>query len=524
MKAKFLIYFLFIFLSGLYSKAQYLDGVLYLKVAEHQNENLDTSEAFISNAFNLLLVDTFYQPFEASSESNLRSIYRVFYSNNLEIVNALNLLNQSTVLDYAERAVDYQINFKVVPNDLDEAQWNLFKVNAPLAWQISTGSPDITIAIVDNGVLLSHEDLLSNIWINPGESSSPNGVDNDFNGYTDDINGYDVSDNNPNPNPPPGSIDTSSWVHGTHVAGIASAVTNNNTGIASLGYSSSIIAVKCAPDESFGKSLPNAYDGVFYAMQAGADIINMSFGSENGSLTSAALINAAYNSGALLIAAAGNDNTNQAFYPAAYPNVIAVGATDQNDMKASFSNYGAFVDVMAPGVGIYSSLLEGGNSYGFLSGTSMAAPHVAALAALVMDARPDFTREQVKNAILNGTDNIELLNPTYLGQLGSGRINAFKTLSNISSVNELLSSQKIKVYPNPFVSDVFVEMDDFIHDKIEVKLFDLKGSLIVNKIKRGKGELIQLAVPENISPGIYLLEVITENKHFRNKIIKSKVF
>ena len=322
--------------------------------------------------------------------------------------------------------------FPYTPNDPDlPNQWSLSKVQAFDAWDITQGSANVTIAIVDDAVRLTHQDLAANIWVNPGEIPI-NNIDDDNNGYIDDVNGWDVADGDNDPNPPAASVSNSVFTHGTHCAGIAAGVTDNGTGIASMAFNARIIAVKCNSDATPGPFLPAAYAGVNYAIAAGADIISMSWGGGASSQVNQNIMALAHANGIVLVAAAGNANVSTPMYPASYPHVINVGATNTADQKAVFSNYGSTIDVMAPGDQIYSTLAGSDQSYGFLSGTSMACPLVSGLAGLMLAYDPGIDPDSLENCLKSTCDNIDAANPTYIGQLGAGRVNAFGALTCLS--------------------------------------------------------------------------------------------
>ena len=280
----------------------------------------------------------------------------------------------------------------------------------------------IPVAVLDNAIAIDHVDLAANVYTNSAESGGLSLLDDDFNGFADDVNGYDVSDNDNNPRPP-GNGD--GFAHGTHVAGIVGAVTNNGSGIASLGYSCTILPVKIASNSN-GSALNGSIDGIFYAMQSGADVINMSWGVQTDAATLRTVIAQAAADGIVLVAAAGNDGNQNLHYPAAYSEVISVGSTNQNDQLSAFSNFGSTIDLVAPGEGIYSTLPQGNNTYGDLSGTSMAAPLVAALASLVKAEFPSFNRIQIQQRMEQGCDDISAQNPGQNGQYGLGESMFFK--------------------------------------------------------------------------------------------------
>lgn len=306
------------------------------------------------------------------------------------------------------------------PNDPQFAsQWNLATIQADLAWNLYLGNIQTRVAIVDDAVLTTHQDLAPNIWTNPNEIAG-DGIDNDLNGYIDDTNGWDAADNDNNPIPPAASASNSVFTHGTHCAGIAAAKTDNGVGIASISCQVKIIPVKCNNDATPGPTLPAAYQGLTYAISVLPNVISLSWGGPVYSATNQALFDLAYTNNITVIAAAGNSNTNSPMYPASYNHVISVAASDQNDVKASFSNYGPNIDVTAPGVDILSTLAGSNSSYGNLSGTSMACPLTAGLAALMLSMNPTLSPDDVEDCLKNTADNIYPLNSGYIGALGLG--------------------------------------------------------------------------------------------------------
>lgn len=359
--------------------------------------------------------------FAAKGDVNLERTYLLEFTDYMQVETIIKKLQAHAGVEYAEKVpLDKHC---LTPNDPSfSSQWGLNIIGAQTAWNyFSTGS-NIVIAIVDDAVERTHSDLSPNLWVNPGEIPN-NGIDDDNNGYVDDINGYDVGSNDNNPNPP-----TTQYDHGTHVAGIASARSNNGIGVASIGFSCKLMCVKATSSPT---SVTNGYDGIVYAANSGAKIINCSWGGPGYSTTGQNVINFAWNKGCIIIAAAGNDNVSSQFYPAAFNNVISVAATSSNDGKASFSNYGNWIDISAPGNNIYSTIV--GNSYGNKSGTSMASPMVAGLAGLMWSLNPSMPRADLINCLLTTANNIDAQNPSYIGQLGAGRINAAQAMQCVSA-------------------------------------------------------------------------------------------
>ena len=304
-------------------------------------------------------------------------------------------------------------------------------IDALEAWGIETGSTDTVIAIIDTGVDYNHPDLAENIWINENEIPI-NGIDDDGNGFVDDVRGWDFVDND--------NVPIDDFGHGTHCAGIVAAVGNNSIGISGVCWNCKIMPIKTL--NFFGQAIfINIALSIRYAADNGANVISMSFGGRRSSKIIKNAIEYAYDKDAVLTAAAGNSNTFSHYYPAAYDSVIAVAGTNNKDrwlnignfFNKAGSNYGPWVDVAAPGGEIYSTMPTylvtmnlGGykKNYDYLSGTSMSAPHVAGLAALILSKNPYLSNEEVKSIICTNVD------PYYsIYYLGTGRINAFKALN-----------------------------------------------------------------------------------------------
>ena len=291
-------------------------------------------------------------------------------------------------------------------------------IDAPEAWNVTTGSSNVTVAVIDTGVDWSHPDLSSQIWINPGENCSGcrnDGIDNDHNGLLDDWHGWDFANNDNNP--------TDDHGHGTHVAGTIGAAGNNGIGVAGVNWNVRIMPVKFLNAQGSGTDA-NAVSAVLYAAQNGADVMNNSWADNVYSQALADAINVADQHNSLFVAAAGNngtDNDSSPTYPASYdiPNVVAVAATDNTDNRAFFSNVGRrSVDLGAPGVDVYSTWPGGG--YQHLSGTSMATPHVTGAAALAKAAFPSASAVGLKALLLATVDpKPALANTTSSG----GRLN-----------------------------------------------------------------------------------------------------
>ncbi|HET54997.1 MAG TPA: T9SS type A sorting domain-containing protein [Ignavibacteria bacterium] len=374
---------------------------------------------------------------EAINYSDINRTYVIEYSSPYDPQALSNKLSNTSGIEWAEPWYVYKISLE--PNDpkyLDGTQWYLNKISASQAWDLSTGSEDIVIAIIDTGVDWDHPDLAANIWMNPGEILD--GTDTDGNGFVDDIRGWDFGgtngtpDNNPMEDAP---------THGTYVAGFASAVTNNGEGIASIGYNCKIMAVKTSRQDLGNGIIAYGREGILYAANNGAKVINCSWGGSPYSQALQDAITYATSLGALVVSSADNDNKIEPAYPSAYDGVLSVGGTDANDLRYSASNYGATVDVTAPatgfttGQGMYSTW-QNDTYWQNSSGTSLASPLAAGLAGLIIQRFPDYTPLQVAEQIRVNTDYIADKNDSFFEYyLGTGRINAYKALSNANSIS-----------------------------------------------------------------------------------------
>jgi serine protease len=315
---------------------------------------------------------------------------------------------------------DYRVQLGATPNDPSAGSlWGLDAISAPAAWNTSTGTGRTIVAVIDSGVAYNHPDLKANLWRNPGEVAG-NGIDDDRDGYVDDVVGYNFVANNGSPWDDNG--------HGTHVAGTIGAVGDNGVGVAGVDWHARIMALKFL-DASGSGYTSDAVRALNFAVAHGARVVNASFAGGGYDPAMATALANARAKGVIVVAAAGNDGTDNdanPVYPANYAgdNLVSVAATDRNDRLASFSNYGrSTVDVAAPGVGIYSTLPNG--KYGSYSGTSMAAPHVAGALALVWDAHPTWTYRQVIAAVLSTADRLSSLT----GKVATGRLDVAKAIA-----------------------------------------------------------------------------------------------
>ena len=345
-------------------------------------------------------------------EQVLYRLYKIKLPEGLSVEQALEIFKSNPdLIEYAEP--NYILKPSFIPNDpyysssgswgqsYDDL-WAIKRLQSADAWDISQGE-GITVAVIDTGVKYDHPDLAANMWVNEDEIPN-NGIDDDNNGYIDDYLGFGGPNNDP--------MDYNG--HGTLCAGIIAAVGNNNIGVIGVAPKARIMAIsKCG------------VDGILYAVDNGARVLSNSFvTSPSESLTNA--YHYANEKGCVAVAAAANTNSDVRYTcPADIDTVIAVGATDFNDYKSSYSNHGPMIDVSAPGDFVLSTDLSGGYGLAY-HGTSFACPFVSGLAALILSNNPQLTPEEVRNRIIGTTD------PVYAPAgypMGSGRVNSYKALT-----------------------------------------------------------------------------------------------
>jgi subtilisin family serine protease len=363
-----------------------------------------------------------------------------------------------------------------MPNDPDLAsQWYVYDYGGPAdiklpdAWDTERGSATVRIGIVDTGVDLGHPDLASKIWVNPGEIPG-NGVDDDGDGYIDDVHGWDFGndDNDPNPH---AVIDSSLGLdvgfHGTFVAGIAAAATDNAEGIAGAGWNCTLVPLKVA-DSTGVINAEYITKAVGYAADHHFEVLNFSLGTPGDSTVAQyfqLLMDQAAAAGVLCVAAAGNDSTSAPSYPAACRGVLSVGATDDSDARAPFSNWGSWVRIAAPGASMWSAICrnyvvddlsqlfyylffgwDGARPYMYGDGTSFSSPLAAGVCALVRSRHPAWSAAQVRDQVIATGDTV-----AYDLPIGP-KLNAARAVTAApAAVRSAPTGARFAASPNPFV-------------------------------------------------------------------------
>ena len=475
----------------------WVDGRIYFKVSNSvsldvPNENgriMPKDLPFLGDLVEEYQITNVDMPFLSASSNSIRHTWRMDFGAIDKIESLIKDMEKIGVVEYAEPAPLFFISQTVndpyynrtlnyTPSGLEflygsafsvNSSWHLDLINAEEAWDETDGSDEITVAVLDNAIYIDHPDLTNMI---------------------DRENSIDLGDGDNDPNPP---VANYIWSHGTHSAGLIGAEKNNGIGVASIGSGVKIMAVKLGTDASDGQSMAAGFEGIIYAADHGADVINMSWGSPQFFQTMQNIVNYAYNKGCILLGAAGNNGNgaesqmnedipvNYTGYPAALEHVIAVGSCNSDDKKSDFSCYGTWLDLLSPGgyayqatgmmpitsfsvlsttynnAGTFGEMLRGqlgginggemefptggagscgvSGQYDIMQGTSMACPVASGLAGLVLSKNPTLTPEELTAVMKSTCVNVDALNPEFVDSMGAGRIDAYAAVHAAGLLN-----------------------------------------------------------------------------------------
>ena len=312
----------------------------------------------------------------------------------------LKVLKERREVEYAEPdVIAHALATTNDPYFTNGSQWYLSKIQAPAAWDLNTGAPSVVVAVLDTGVNASHPDLAGKV-----------------------LAGRDFAADDSDPTDENG--------HGTAVAGLIGAATGNGKGMASVAWKTSILPVRVLGKDGSGSHADIA-DGIIWATDQGADVINMSLGGTGSSSTLQNAINYAWSKGVVIVAAAGNNGDSVPCYPAACTNVVAVSATDSSDARTSWSNYGSYVDIAAPGANILT--LSGASGYAAMDGTSFSSPVTAGVVALMRAANPALSNSNIVNTLLANADDLGPIGKD--NDFGRGRVNARRAVAAVGGAS-----------------------------------------------------------------------------------------
>jgi subtilisin family serine protease len=397
-------------------------------------------------------------------------------------------------------------------------------IDTDLAWDITQGDPNLIVAILDSGAKLDHPEFSGRIWVNTNENED--GSDTDSNNFVDDINGWDFVNNDNDP--------TDDHGHGTNVGGIALASGNNNLGYAGVNWNSKIMICKILDEENSGYYSWWA-DAIYYAVDNGASVINMSVGGDGSSTLLEDAVNYAYDNNVPVVVSTGNQNS-VIQYPAQYANAFAIGSTNPDDTRSvpffwnetSGSNYGPALDFVAPGNYIYGLNNSSNTNYNYYwGGTSQAAPHVAGLISLLLSVDSNLTVDEIRT-ILEETSEDEVGDSEDTAgwdqYYGHGRINAFQALTHSSlSIDKFDgTNQNLIVYPNPTASGSNLKIFNLVNGENVITIYNMIGKKIYKTSHSSLDNAAIINLP-GLTTGNYILRINNTSKNkstIKNLIIK----
>ena len=544
MKKSFLLILMsvFVFNSSIAQKAiNYSEKELIVKF--NKDVQIDYKNCIFTDKFNNKKVDSLnkaasIKSIKVTGNKKEGRTFVLKFKNELDINQLIEDYSNTGLFEYVEpNYIGKGHGVQFTPNDplFYNRQWSHYNdgtfplfnattdadMDTDLAWDITQGANNIIVAILDSGLKLDHPEFSGRIWENSDEVQD--GTDTDGNGFIDDINGgWDFANENNDPSDDHG--------HGTNVAGIALATGNNNIGYAGINWNSKIMV--CKVIESDGTGFYSWWaDAIYYAVDNGANVINMSLGGNNASSLLEDAINYAYNNNVYAIVSSGNQNS-VIQYPAKYENALAIGATNSDDTRSnpffwdptSGSNFGPELDFIAPGNFIYGPNHLSNTDYSwYWGGTSQAAPQVTGIISLILSLNPSLTVSEIRTILEESSEDQVGDSEDTSGwdqYYGYGRVNAFNALThNILGVSQNNSEAlNVTIYPNPATN--FLSISNLTEGNYQIKIHDLLGKNHFNQNFTNQSNQININLPK-LSSGTYFISITEEN--FNNSVSKKIV-
>lgn len=467
------------------------------------------------------------QSIKMTGDKSKGDTYVINLMSNQEIQKLIALYEETKMFEFVESNFlgnGHGHAFQSIPNDtFFNRQWSHFNdgtfslsnatvdsdIDSDLAWDLTKGDSNLIVAILDSGLKLDHPEFTGRIWINPNETQD--GIDNDHNHYIDDYyGGWDFVNNDNDP--------TDDHGHGTNVTGIALASGNNNNGYAGMNWNSKIMICKILDDNNSGFYSWWA-DAIYYAVDNGASVINLSAGGNSSSFLLEEAINYAYDNNVPIVVSTGNQNS-MIQYPAKYLNTLAIGSTNSDDTRSlpffwsntSGSNYGLELDFVAPGNYIYGlSHISNTDFNRYWGGTSQAAPHVTGVVSLLLSLDPDLTVSEIKTILKESSeDQIGDLDDTvgWDQYYGYGRVNAYNAL-----VSRVLSScfccgleNDIVLYPNPISKNDTIKISNVHKGTYDIEIYNFSGQLFKKTEIEIKDFETIISIP-HLNSGMYFFNI-----------------
>ena len=507
------------------SELNYAKSQVIVKFKTDTSQNTDYIEKFNKGTLKDLNDLINVSKYKLIGNKKNKNTYTIDYEASISVEDVVQLYKNTNAFEYVEP--NYICYGHGVPNDPNFAsrQWSMVNngsfplspatanadIDMDLAWDIETGDPNLIVAILDSGMKLDHPEFSGRIWINPLDDFY-DGIDNDANGLIDDgYGGWDFANFDNDPSDDHG--------HGTNVGGIAVATGNNGIGYAGVNWNSQIMALKILDENNSGFYTWMA-DGIYYAVDHGAHVINMSVGGNSPSAILEDAVNYAYANNVALVVSTGNGDTALQ-YPSRYANAIAVGSTNPDDSRTSpffwsvtsGSNFGPEIDVVAPGNYIYGLSYNSNTNYdSYWGGTSQAAPHVAGLISLMVSIKPSITVDEINTILIQTSEDqvgpISEDTPGFDNYFGHGRINAFQALSsNLLSTTDFNSNpNEISMYPNPVSVNGKLNFVNLKPRFYEVMVYSISGQKVTSFSLEADRQVISTKLPL-LESGIYFIDI-----------------
>jgi thermitase len=481
-------------------------------------QKFDNSDISLLNKSNKI------ESIELTGNKKERDTYILELNSSKPIEELIELYKKTGLFEYVEpNYVGNGHGFQTTPNDNNfNRQWSHYNdgtfslsnsttdadIDTDLAWDITQGDPNLIVAILDSGAKLDHPEFSRRIWMNTNENQ--NGTDTDSNNYIDDTNGWDFVNDDNDP--------TDDHGHGTNVTGIALASGNNSIGYAGVNWNSKIMICKILDNNNSGFYSWWA-EAIYYAVDNGASVINMSVGGNGSSTLLENAINYAYDNNVPVVVSTGNQNS-VIEYPAKYTNAFAIGSTNPDDTRSvpffwsatSGSNFGSELDFVAPGNYIYGLSYSSNTNYNsYWGGTSQAAPHVAGLISLLLSVEPSLSVSEIRTILEESSeDQVGDSNDTsgWDQYYGHGRINAFHALthSTLNIDNFENTNKDLLIYPNPIISSGNLKILNLANGENVINIYNIIGQNIYNIKKSTLGNSTTISLPE-LNTGVYLLKI-----------------
>ena len=487
-------------------------------------QKFDNSDISLLNKSNKI------ESIELTGNKKERDTYILELNSSKPIEELIELYQKTGLFEYVEpNFVGNGHGFQTTPNDNNfNRQWSHYNdgtfslsnstidadIDTDLAWDITQGDPNLIVAILDSGAKLDHPEFSGRIWLNTNENQ--NGIDTDSNNYIDDTNGWDFVNNDNDP--------TDDHGHGTNVTGIALASGNNDIGYAGVNWNSKIMICKILDNNNSGYYSWWA-EAIYYAVDNGASVINMSAGGNGSSTLLENAISYAYNNNVPVVVSTGNQNS-VIQYPARYTNAFAIGSTNSDDTRSvpffwdttSGSNYGPELDFVAPGNFIYGLSYSSNTNYNsYWGGTSQAAPLVTGLISLLLSVDSSLTITEIRTILeqssedqVGNSDDTSGWDQYY----GHGRINAFQALTNNTlSVSNFENTNKyLLVYPNPTTSGSNLKILNLINGENVITIYNMIGQYVYNTKSSTTNNSTTIYLPE-LNTGTYILKINNNSKN-----------